>query len=821
MKLVAKFLIIICALAGFQSCRPVPDPSPWDLIDANSIFVFESQKRMFTPDSLLNSFLGMSKGMSLVALQSSTKSEYELLHSFAVPEDVFLKKINSIQPTLSKRLFNGFDIYQTTNKKALSNITLCYINGFLTISPSPLLVEKAIRIFADQQISFRQSKSSIFQFPSVKGDDGNLYVNILQVQNFLSSHSSWMRTVPLLNRFASSSMLDVSSGNDFIYLAGFTLDSIRSQPGLHVFQKQRPVLLQFSRFIPNQISSVVHFGISDFSQFHESTSTSAVSSIKFGDEFVLCAFDENEDDILGLLEIQEDIQDFSVLESGDYLEEYSGYQIKGLREDVLMQSLRPVLPKKQFEFFVLKDNSLLFASSVESLKTWIDAIEADETWGTSIQFQNFYENGLKESNVSVILRSPRFPKERFEKWSPILDSLVLSTLSWAAIQFSSLDNHFYTNVNLSIQEVVQRTAVEKEKAVAEVTYGIPNSVASAHVVKNHNNGSNELLVQDSTYRIFLTSHKDGVIWQYTLDGMIKGRVQQVDLYKNGKLQYFITTTKKLYVIDRLGRDVSGFPQNLTFNAQFAELVDYDKSKNYRYLLSSNKKELFILDKEGTPLDGWAPKLIGKVPKEPASHYKIAGKDYFIVHCEDGTLFLLNRAGANEPGFPIALPTPNSGTYFLETGTSFKTSFVYVVSAAGQVTKQALDGSAATREELVRGKNSRFVLTRTDDKKDFFYVRIDEDKLAVFDKRNNLIFERENPGSVSLVPTVFSAPGQKEIFGFFDQEQNMSYFYDALGNAVFYRPMESTLLPLFGWENRTKKLSVFTFSDQSITVSLVN
>jgi hypothetical protein len=66
----------------------------------------------------------------------------------------------------------------------------------------------------------------------------------------------------------------------------------------------------------------------------------------------------------------------------------------------------------------------------------------------------------------------------------------------------------------------------------------------------------------------------------------------LDYFKNGKLQYIVTTPSYIYLIDRLGRDVEGFPKKKNLNARFSEVVDYDKSRNYRVAIASGDKDIF-------------------------------------------------------------------------------------------------------------------------------------------------------------------------------------------------------------------------------------
>lgn len=807
----------------FWSCQSSDKLSPWDVIDPHSLLIYESAKPVGIDTSLQRLFASF-KAPFFVTLQNTSRSEYELAYmldgSAESAEALTIKLQKAIPGKITKRVFNGFEINEKLTAKGAVALAFASLDGIIVVSRSPLLVENSIRTYEEENIlTFKDSHEQLFQFASVKADDGNLYINVPQFKN-LFGNSSWMKSVPMLSRFAVSSILDVTHGEDYLFMTGFTLDSSRQANGLHIFQEQRPVSLDLFRLVPNHVKSIVHFGISDFPSFHKSTRTVSLTGLKTGDEFAFGILD-GQQRYLGFLELENGEQSLEPISSGEYSEDYSGHTILSIKAGVMTTSFKSIMPQDAFSYMALKENFIILSGSVDDLKSCIDAIEADDAWGKSVEFQQFYEKGLKESNVSFIFQRPEFEKTlQSAKWKPFFDSLHLNNLTWGAIQFSSLDNNFYTNVNLSWDAKKKPSVANEEKPVKNSVLTLPNSVGSGVVVRNSISGANELLVQDSTYRIFLASQRDGVLWSYSLDGRIQGDVHQIDFYKNGKLQYLLVTARKLYLIDRLGRDVSGFPKNLNFDANFCEVVDYDRSKNYRYMVSSQKGDIYILDKDANPLEGWNPKRIGVGLNETPRHYKIGGKDYFFALSSDGSAHLFNRRGDYEKGFPLKQKETFSGTYFIETGSSLQQSFLYLVNSNGKATKQNLLGEPASKEELVRGRETKFTLVRTDQQKDFYYVRVGIDKIAVFDKKNQLVFERENPGSVSLSTSVFELSSQRRAFCFFDNEQKLSYLFDQVGNALSPRPLESSITPCFGIQSSNKKAFAYSFFENAVTITVL-
>ena len=128
------------------------------------------------------------------------------------------------------------------------------------------------------------------------------------------------------------------------------------------------------------------------------------------------------------------------------------------------------------------------------------------------------------------------------------------------------------------------------------------------VVRSHVDKSLEVLVQDSLNQIHLVSSNGSVLWSMQMDGPLIGELFQVDYYKNGKLQYLFATEGKLHIIDRLGNYVPPFPVTTQANdIEYLSLVDYDHSRNYRFLITDASGKIWMYDKQGTNLEGWMPK----------------------------------------------------------------------------------------------------------------------------------------------------------------------------------------------------------------------
>lgn len=756
---------------------------------------------------MLAPFFKVSSPSFLVAIQSISKRETELLYAFRIPQKEYRALIDGMtfKKGLRKinRMYSGYEISEIKSPDNKVVLAFANLDGIFTLSRSSFLIENSIRILeADNRLNFRSANRSLFRFASLKGDAGDVYLNYRAIPHLFPEEFTGWKSIPLFTDLAKAAVLDVNAFDDRITFNGFTLDSLQLNHGLAQFQHQQPVQLDVMRLIPSSAPWVIHYGVSDSKRFLDLPE----STTRFlGDEIAVCAINSNEH----LVFIK--LKNSKTPELGDYLENYSGYEIESIENSRFFKPLRSLLTSDSMRFSTQLDHYLVLAPSESSLKALIDEVEADDTWGRTLGFQQFLEHGLRESNVSFFFRD-WIGKSDSQPWWSIIQSTDMNSITWGGIQFSALDDHFYTSINLQ-KAVTDQT----NKQTLTLSHQLPNTIAAAFPVKNHANSKSELILQDSTFRIYQFTTESGVLWTYPLEGKIIS-LTQIDFLKNGKLQYLIVTPGKLYLIDRLGRDVSGFPKKLSFEPIYSEVVDYDKTRNYRYLMTQ-KNEVYILDKQGAALEGWSPKRMRATVNHRPVHSRIGGKDFFLLITDDNQIHLLNRRGDSQVD-PIKLRHPMSGDFFIETGTGLSTSYLYSTSKEGQVVKISLDGKNFSADNLIRGSQSAFELVRVLNHDQFYYARIDLDKVAIFSSTNQLVFERQNPGSTLLKPLIISLSKDRVIFAFYDREQGLTYLYDQAGTPVG-KPFESSVSPVLGTDMKAKRTYLYTFNQTSITTTPLN
>ena len=798
---------------------------------------------------------------SLVSLHGTKKDEFDFIFYRQVNTKLSLSLKLIMEQSKAGRLlkytdreFNSIKIQEISSANAIFSWAI--IENVWIGSFTPFLVEDVIRTYESKGVqSFKSIISDVYQLPKMKNDAGNLFLHLPHFSRWIALFSDAPPS-EMLNKLGKSSILDLKIEENGFVLNGFSSDSVdRSAQTLSLFRNQNPEPFNLRHFISNRAAWVVTYGISDGEQFGKSLmcysrlnksflqdslsqiskQTSVQLSSLYGkikgeigisyqeskgqtfSKVLLVQTDDHETWIESLNTLSQKVSLDTV-----FFEKFSEFEIRELPIYRFPEKLFwPLLSGFNTSYYTSMGKTILFADDLEELKHFLEDIEKEDTWGKSVNQNHFLESTLLEANVSVYLNTPKL-------WSTLSSSLhprwrkfiqenqpLLRSLQMGAIQFSHLNESFYTNISWNNTRYNERKLTNT--AQERITTSFSTAIHKASVVKSHVSRSEEVFVQDSAFNISLVSPVGNVLWKMALGQPIVGEVQQVDYFKNGKLQFLFITPTTLYIVDRLGNPVPPYPLNLKMkDAAQVSVIDYDHSKKYRFLVVSKTGKLWMYDKDGSLLEGWNPKnLEGSLLVAP-QHYRIRGKDYILGIRADGWIYLMNRRGESIKNFPLNLRTKLAGSYFLEIGRSMTDTYFVVVSKDGFKIKFNLEGKILSRETLIKTSiDAQFALIAENDKKSYAILRQENKQLSLFDEAGKEIIKNDFVGLNPLRMNYYDFGSGKVYVDITDLAQDLSFVYDSQGNLLTSPPMEGNWIDVRPGE--ADKIKVFTINQGILTI----
>lgn len=157
-------------------------------------------------------------------------------------------------------------------------------------------------------------------------------------------------------------------------------------------------------------------------------------------------------------------------------------------------------------------------------------------------------------------------------------------------------------------------------------------------VKNSGTGRMNLFYQNSSGAICLKEEDGKGIWGVPFGKPLCGTAQTVDYYANGKLQILFGSGSSVYLIDRLGRFVTGFPVDLGKEILLGpDVYDFNGTKAYNIMVLHKDRTIEMYNLKGQKPASWK----GIAPKETIKglpeRIEVGGRTYWIVRTSKQTL----------------------------------------------------------------------------------------------------------------------------------------------------------------------------------------
>ncbi|WP_299114262.1 ribonuclease HII [uncultured Winogradskyella sp.] len=294
--------------------------------------------------------------------------------------------------------------------------------------------------------------------------------------------------------------------------------------------------------------------------------------------------------------------------------------------------LKPFIEFENARYLSVYKDFVIFSNSTETLKSILSNALNNNTIANSEAFKSISDNLSDEASLFI-----------FKNSKSLSNILEKNTKGYNAnvVQYIYEDN--YAHINGIIQKFKKRAASNTITEAFSTTLDA-EIIKAPQTVKNHITNTYDITTQDVNNVLYLISNSGSILWKKQLQGKILGKIEQIDMYKNGRLQLAFVTPNRLYVLDRNGNDVSPFPRKFSDKiTQPLSVFDYDKKKNYRLLVTQGKN-LLIYDAKGKSVNGFNYKnSVSDIITQP-KHFRISGKDYIAFATADNQLKILNRQG---------------------------------------------------------------------------------------------------------------------------------------------------------------------------------
>lgn len=766
-------------------------------------------------------------------------------------EELFLG-INKNKELLQTKVANH-SIYELNNK------TLFFFhNGILVISRNRSLIEQSItQLESGQTLEKDIYFNKIFNAAGKKVD-ANVYVNYKQLTPILAKLSK--KDSPLsVKDFADYSGWDIDIKPNAISMSGFTQTKDTTANFLACFLDQRPQTIEVHEFIPAKASSILYYGLSDFAAFQNNYKKYLQSKNRLSErnnyfnkiqtehglniEQLLAEQIGNE---LALVNMNNSIEDSSsialiktkdiktsiaiLLELNDSINKTSNTKLdtSSFKEHTIYKincsQLIPNLIGNSFQgiqhcVFTTIENYLIVGNSYESVTNYINELESHKTLLNNKNYQAFIENISAETNIYYYCAIPR----SLELLSAISNETIAEAISEnedrlkkfeaLGIQFSNNNQLFYSNIFLKYNpDNKQETGtIWETKLDTSFTF-------KPQLLINHNTKAKEIFVQDDANKIYLISNTGKILWSKQLPEKIMSDVTQIDAFKNDKLQIIFNTRSFIYVFDRNGNELKGFPIKLRSPATNAiSVIDYEHNEDYRIFIATENKRIVCYKANGEQVTAFKFDKTDEQVFVPIQYFNLPGKDHICAVDTKGKTYILNRHGESRVKLKEKLPQ-GIRNFFIETGKDYSRSYIIAADTLGNVCKISLSGKKENIhiQEFETSPYFDYRDLNNDKIKEFIFFTRNE--LKVFNSDRSLNFKYEFNNLINQIPQYFLFPDGNAKIGVVSEETNEIFLFESNGSVSNGFPLTGkTLFSIGDLNNETIYNLITGASDNSVYV----
>lgn len=758
-----------------------------------------------------------------------------------------MSKIYGSDLTFKNTRHQGDELVQANLKKDGKRLFFTTSNGLFICSEYPGLVyESLLQLENDDPLTGDPAFSKV-EKTSGKNVDAHVYVNDKKVGDLLSilGKKNTRETIELLNNFSGWTELDVIFKNDELLLNGYTAGSDSIENYLQTFGKQTPQKIDITSILPFNTNVLINFGFQDFNSYYNHYENFLRASGKYDPYYNEIVKINNKYRInlekaflswigseIGLISLAGTPADFDeksyvVLNTKDpvaanqlltdvmhkvpgsrLISNFKGQLIKRINlEKVYSTLLGPVFSPLRNPYYTIIGDYVVFANSSNALESFINTHLSGKTLASNINFKDFSDNISDRSNLLLYFNT-RNALELADKFAdPEIAGIIRKhrndfiNFHAFALQFSSLNQMFYTNLYLKYNPGYR----EENRAVWKTELDAP-IFGKPFLVRDHTDRTYNIIAFDEDKQMYLIDNNGNILWKMAFAGNLMGEVYPVDYFKNRKVQYLFNTDEYIYLIDLLGRKVANYPIKLGTRASNGlALFDYVGNKDYRIVFAGDNNKVFNYNLKGNAIRGWKTPNVGSEVKNTIQHLVASNKDYIIIPKENGGVEITDRRGKTrikiKGDFQNAL---NSDFYVNKTNSK---GIIITTDINGHLTYIKTNGRL---DRTIFGDYSpmHYFLYEDLDKnggKDFIFL--DNNKLIVFDRFKNVMFEYEFDFPIRQKPEIIRVSNRENLLGIVSSDDNKLFLFDGKGNIVFNTGLVGSTRFAVGSLNNDKDLNL--------------
>ena len=571
---------------------------------------------------------------TIISMHYSDKDEISLLFVNSISKadsEGVLSEVLTRFPQSSRKQYGSAVIIGNVS----SGVFFSVYKDFLIAGTSQILVESSLR-HIDNAISIIDNKD-FRDLLNQKSGDLSLMVNYRQIGKFFSGsiNRPYLKYADFLSRFTTWSMTNYKYDNNTLTGSGTLLNTKKEENYSSIFAGKKQGESNIYRVTPYSANFVFSLNIGSQKDFRKDYITWLDANKKKGDyTYILSSMKPSQEGKLSPQAWFEslDISEIGVvsLPLGESKDER--VMLVRTRSKSLSAGVGEVAP---FEYkgylsaligewfaatsedFCINITDWLVVGSEDALGYFRDMYaDGSFTMYNYLNQLSIYNVPKGENHLSMavnLINSAPIIEKIFRKELIIypLRGMAGNNVSFVQYSLTSDKKRLSYSTELKIENVNNLPQPKYFSKDGELMSSV--SVIARLVVpqgpfeaKNFVTGKMNYLEQQPNNMLRLLDENKKGVWTIPFDYPLCGYVEQVDHYKNGKLQMLFAASDKIWILDRLGRFVRSYPVSVGKSIALGPKVwDFNNDRNYSIMLLHDDNTIGLYNIKGEKYTGWS------------------------------------------------------------------------------------------------------------------------------------------------------------------------------------------------------------------------
>lgn len=537
-------------------------------------------------------------------------------------------------------------------------------HSFVIVSDSETLLKSSLR-HLEKSISVKDASGFAAAASSVSGNDvvffSNTHAKVLMAEMFTRRYAAHN---PFIASLAQWTAVDITKADvSGAYMTAAAVHENDASDFMTVLSKSEPAVSKVAQMLPSYTVSAVSLPMKKVDPYVEAyqaymDSKQSLQSFRKKRKDLQTRTGVNPEDFMKRLDVKEVAR--AVFMSGGALDTVNLMRVG--RQDTLIfvgtqnKSFKDYVPATHSwpyasfaasifgKFFELKDESCFTYMDGWIISGSMNAVE-EYVQGKTLAYdlvEYMADAGQKDMLSSEASLVAYFSlTEHVEGHDAIFGKAVADALKPlyegcdycpAVLSVAKSKHGMQMNLQMPRLTMMKTKAPEFER---DTTVVIPEGPFR---VKNSGTGKMNVFYQNSHGSLCLQEEGGKGLWGIPFDGKLCGTAQNVDYYANGKLQIIFGSGSKIYIIDRLGRFVTGFPVDLGKEILVGpDLYDFNGTKAYNIMVLHKDNTIEMYNLKGRKPSSWktitAPETIKGLPER----IQVGGNTFWVVRTSIQTL----------------------------------------------------------------------------------------------------------------------------------------------------------------------------------------